>query len=47
MIVIDTQHPYSRIRKLDDVPELKKEPGEWEVLPDETNGYFIVLKRRR
>lgn len=47
MIVIDTQHPYSRIRKLDDVPELKKEPEEWEVLPDETNGYFIVLKRKR
>lgn len=46
-IVIDTQHPYSRVRSLDDVRELQREPEKWEVLPDETDGYFIVLRRRR
>ena len=45
-IVIDTSHPYSTVRSLDDVRELKTEPDRWEVLPDETNGLFIVLKRR-
>jgi len=28
------------------VRELQKEPDRWELLPDETNGYFIVLKRK-
>lgn len=45
-IVIDTSHPYSTVRTLDDVRELNTEPDRWEVLPDETNGLFIVLKRR-
>jgi len=47
MIVIDTSHPYSRIRTLSDVPELKTQPDQWDVLPDKTNGLFIVLKRRK
>jgi hypothetical protein len=45
-IVIDTRHPYSKVRSVDQVRELKSEPEKWEVLPDETHGYFIVLKRR-
>jgi hypothetical protein len=46
-IVIDTSHPYSAVRSLDQVRELKTEPEQWEVLPDTTDGLFIVLKRRR
>ncbi len=46
-IVIDTRHRYSKVRSLDDVRELKTQPGQWEVLPDTTNSYFIVLKRKR
>ncbi len=46
-IVIDTSHPYSSVRSLADVRELKVEPEKWDVLPDDTNGLFIVLKRRR
>jgi hypothetical protein len=45
-IVIDTQHPYSKVRSVDQVRELKSEPDKWEVVPNETDGYFIVLKRR-
>jgi hypothetical protein len=45
-IVIDTGHPYSKVRSLDDVRELKTQPDRWEVLPDTTQGYFIVLKRK-
>lgn len=45
-IVIDTSHPYSRVRTLAEVRELQTEPDKWDVLPDETNGLFIVLKRR-
>jgi len=45
-IVIDTRHPYSRIHQPSEVRELQKEPQRWELLPDATNGAFIVLKRR-
>lgn len=45
-IVIDTRHPYSSVRGLGDVRELQAEPEAWEVLPDRTSGYFLVLKRR-
>ena len=45
-IVIDTRHPYSWIHGPEDVRELRTEPDRWELLPDETNGYFIVLKRK-
>lgn len=44
-IVIDTGHRYSSIRSADEVPELQ-EPGEWELLPDTTNGHFLILRRR-
>ncbi|MCA9073750.1 MAG: DUF2079 domain-containing protein [Planctomycetaceae bacterium] len=45
-IVIDTQHPYSEIKSPDQVRELREHPDDWELLPDETEGFFIVLKRR-
>jgi uncharacterized membrane protein len=45
-IVIDTGHRYSWIKSADDVPELQTEPEKWELLPDKTNGYFLILKRR-
>lgn len=45
-IVIDTRHPYSRIKTPQEVRELRETPDEWELLPDETGGYFIVLRRR-
>ncbi len=46
-IVIDTQHPYSTIKRPEDIRELREHPNDWELLPDETDGYFIVLKRRQ
>ena len=45
-IVIDTRHPYSWIRGPEDVRELQTEPEKWELLPDQTSGYFLILKRR-
>lgn len=45
-IVIDTGHRYSTIRSPADVPELQQQPADWELLPDTTNGIFLVLKRR-
>ncbi|MEZ6132000.1 MAG: DUF2079 domain-containing protein [Planctomycetaceae bacterium] len=45
-IVIDTGHRYSEIQRPEDVPELQQHPDLWELLPDKTNGAFIVLKRR-
>lgn len=45
-LVIDTDHRYSKIKKPGDVPELREHPDEWELLPDVTEGYFIVLKRK-
>ena len=46
-IVIDTQHYYSDIKGSEQVRELREEPDKWEILEDRSNGYFIVLKRRR
>lgn len=46
-IVIDTQHEYSTIKRPDQVRELREHPDQWELLPDTTEGYFIVLKRKR
>ncbi|QDU40049.1 hypothetical protein Mal4_44030 [Maioricimonas rarisocia] len=45
-IVIDTRHPYSEIHSPEQVRELQEQPDEWELLPDDTDGYFIVLRRR-
>lgn len=44
-IVIDTGHRYSWIHSPAEVRELREEPEKWELLPDETEGYFIVLRR--
>lgn len=46
-LVIDTRHYYSDFKHVDDIPEFRDHPENWEVLPDVTEGYFIVLKRRR
>lgn len=45
-IVIDTGHRYSWIKSAEDIPELQTEPEKWDLLPDKTNGYFLILKRR-
>lgn len=45
-IVIDTQHPYSEIKTPDQIPEYHNQPDQWELIPDQTNGYFIILKRK-
>ena len=45
-IVIDTRHPYSDIKSANQIRELQTEPARWELLPDDTDGYFIVLRRR-
>jgi uncharacterized membrane protein len=44
-IVIDTGHRYSEIHRLEDVRELRTQPDKWELVPVDTHGYFIVLKR--
>ena len=44
-IVIDTGHRYSKIRSADEVPELNQEHGQWELIPDSTNGHFLILRR--
>ena len=46
-IVIDTQHLYSDIKRPEEIPEYRDHPEQWELLPDQTDGFFIVLKRRR
>ncbi|MCA9097212.1 MAG: DUF2079 domain-containing protein [Planctomycetaceae bacterium] len=46
-IVIDCKGPYSQISRPDQVKEYRDHPDEWELLPDETDGCFIILKRRR
>lgn len=44
-IVIDTKHPYSKIKRPQGVKELREHPEKWELLPDTTDGHFIVLRR--
>jgi len=44
-IIIDTGHRYSTIRRPEDIRELREEPEQWELLPDETDGLFLVLRR--
>lgn len=45
-IVIDTRHRYSTIKSADQIPEYRDHPEDWELLPDVTEGYFVILKRR-
>ncbi|MCH2210509.1 MAG: DUF2079 domain-containing protein [Fuerstiella sp.] len=44
-IVIDTGHRYSLIRRPAEIPELQ-ETDTWKLLPDETDGCFLILQRR-
>lgn len=46
-IVIDTQHRYSEIKSPSQVREYQQEPEKWKLWPDTTNGYFIVLQRKK
>jgi uncharacterized membrane protein len=46
-IVIDTRGRWSKIERPDQVREYREHPEQWELLPDNTDGYFIVLKRKR
>jgi uncharacterized membrane protein len=46
-IVIDMRHYYSDIKGPEQVRELQAEPEKWELLEDRTDGYYIVLRRRR
>ncbi len=45
-LVIDVQGPYSQVRSPTDVAEFEKHPERWELLPDDTRGYFYVFKQR-
>ena len=45
-LVIDVQGPYSQIRSPADVSEFQKHPERWELLPDNTDGYFYIFKSR-
>ncbi len=44
-IVIDTGHRYSEIKSAEQVRELIEEPEAWEVIPNDSQGLFIVLRR--
>lgn len=44
-IVIDTRHRYSDIHRYEETREYRQQRDQWEVLPIDTKGYFIVLKR--
>jgi uncharacterized membrane protein len=46
-IVIDTDHKYSKIKQPMEVPELRDHPDKWELLPDQTDGVFIVIMRKK
>ena len=45
-LVIDTDHKYSKIKQPKEVPELRDHPDRWELVPDQTSGVFIVIKRK-
>lgn len=45
-LVIDARGPYSQIRSPLDVPAYRDHPDHWELLPDDTQGYFYVFRRR-
>ncbi|WP_437185952.1 DUF2079 domain-containing protein [Planctomicrobium sp. SH668] len=44
-IVIDTGHRYSEIKSFSDTREFRNQRDQWEVIPVDTKGYFIILKR--
>ncbi|RMG36727.1 MAG: DUF2079 domain-containing protein [Planctomycetota bacterium] len=44
-IVIDCRGPYAEIQRPEQVPELQRYPQCWNVVPEATSEYFIVLRR--
>ncbi len=46
-IVIDTKHRYSEIQRFEEMREYRNQRDQWEQVPVDTKGYFIVLKRVR
>ncbi len=44
-LVIDTGHPYSTIKRPDQVKEYTREPREWELVPIDPDGWFLVFRR--
>lgn len=46
-IVIDTNHRYSEIHQPREIREYRDHPEQWELLPDTSSGWFLVLKRKR
>jgi len=44
-IVIDTGHRYSEIQRYEQMREYQHQRDQWELVPVDTKGYFIVLKR--
>jgi uncharacterized membrane protein len=45
-VIIDTDHKYSKLKHPNEIPELRDHPEQWELLPDKTEGVFIILKRK-
>jgi hypothetical protein len=45
-IVIDVRGRYNTFKTPKQIPEYRDHPDDWELLPDGTDGYFIVLRRR-
>ena len=45
-IVIDTDHKYSKIKRPDQISEFRDHPESWDLIPDKTEGLFIILKRK-
>lgn len=45
-LVIDVRGPYSQIQSPLDVPAYRDHQDGWELLPDDTQGYFYVFRRR-
>jgi uncharacterized membrane protein len=46
-IVIDTTHPYSTIRRFDEIKEFATRPDAWEPVDDTDQSVFLVLRRTR
>lgn len=45
-LVIDVRGPYSQVSTPLDVPAYRDDPARWELLPDDTHGYFYVFQSR-
>lgn len=45
-VVVDVRGPYSQITAPGDVGVYREHPADWELLPDQTQGYYYVFRRR-